>query len=469
MRFHQKLLALIITLSVFFNPTHWQKRTLRQRQFEKTLTFVFISCFAGTILIALLLWIKEKPTLQPPEAIKISKAIPDPELPKLPKTREEELLLNIEKGEIKLISLSLNKRETLSGLLKRAGLSMTESLEVGKAMELATNIRLLRQGQIFELLFNKENVFYGLKMEDRKGNTISVFKNIDGTFTPQAQEGKIETKIVTIQGIIENNFSQAAQKASVPKTITHQVTQALDGEIDFRTDIKEHSPFTIVFEKKMTQTGREIGRSSLLYVSLTSNKKTYNRYYFIDASGNPGFYNENGESAPKIIMKRPLGSGRISSYFGTRRHPILKYQKHHSGVDFPAPKGTPIPAGADGLIVKMGRNGAYGKYIRIQHTNSFSTAYGHLSAFHKELKVGSYIKRGDIIGYVGSTGRSTGTHLHYEVIKNGVQVNPLQTYTIPKRTLKNSSLANFKKVIEKVSSQIHEIKEPLRSKNQKIK
>ena len=143
-----------------------------------------------------------------------------------------------------------------------------------------------------------------------------------------------------------------------------------------------------------------------------------------------------------------------------RRHPILKYQIQHAGVDFAANSGTPVPAGADGVIVQIGRRGAYGRYVRIKHDSTYSTAYAHLSAFQKGLHVGSVIRKREIIGYVGSSGRATGPHLHYEVLKNGKQVNPLNTYIIPRRTLSGQELKNFIKAAKKVKPDYEYVSPP---------
>ena len=280
---------------------------------------------------------------------------------------------------------------------------------------------------------------------------MSVIKDADGDYIPQSREGRVLKEKVRAEGMIMTSFAEAAKEQDIPASIVQQVMRALEEEVDFNA-LQPETPFEVIYEKKVTETGREIGKKTLLYVMLITRKEILQRYYFVDAAGNQGFYNEYGESTAKTIMKRPLGNVRISSRFGMRRHPILKYQVHHAGVDFAAMKGTPVPAGCDGIIVKLGRNGAYGKYIKIKHNNTYSTAYGHLSDFKSDLRVGSSVKKGDIIGYVGSTGRATGAHLHYEVIKNGVQVNPLEaTYTIPKRTLKNKSLEAFIKRAQEIN------------------
>ena len=451
-RFLKKLHPLIHRIYLFLKPAYWRLRTPAQKKFDIKLQYIFIGCFIGVLLTALIIPAAHHLISYPTDETQAHFSDLITEEPLSPeKTADlkeisisDNLLLNEAESQIIPIALQLNKNETLSGLLTRANVNIADALAASESLTLITDLRKLRPGQSFELYFNEDNIFQGLKMEMRSGEVVSTFKNKNGDFIPQSKEGKIETRQISLEGVIQSSFAAAAKEAGVPNIITQQVIRALDGEINFRTDLKAGEPFKIIYEKKTTETGKEIGKSQLLYVSLTTNKDTYQRYYFVDGLGVQGFYNEYGESAPQTIMKRPLGRGRISSNFGTRIHPVLGYQIHHDGVDFPAPTGTPIPAAADGVIVRLGRNGGYGKYIKIKHNNTYSTAYGHMNAYNKELRVGSYVKRGETIGYVGSTGRSTGPHIHFEVIKNNKQVNPLKTYTLPKRTLKNRTLQAFK-------------------------
>ena len=163
------------------------------------------------------------------------------------------------------------------------------------------------------------------------------------------------------------------------------------------------------------------------------------------------FYNPRGERGEQTIAQKPLKAiPRLSSKYGWRRHPVLMYRLFHSGADLAAPKGTPIYAGADGVITQIGRKGAYGKYIRIKHAGGYETAYGHMSGFRKGLKRGSRVKRGEVIAYVGATGRATGPHLHYEVWKNGKTTNPLQKHVIKGYQLTGFEMDQFKAMAESI-------------------
>ena len=439
-------------LYLWTKPSYLRHRTFFQKQFDLKLIYAFWG-FLFVILIVVVLFLGSHRTkkFSLPEEEIVAEEVIEPETKEhepvsIPVDENDLPVIQQDDVKVSTISLTLNKNETLSGLLKRADISLQEALDVSEAMNLVFDVRKIRPGQVFEIFFiDKTNTFIGLKTETRNGDIVSVLKNKKGEFIPQTKEGVIENKIFTFEGVVETTFSQAAEKVHVPINIVHQVTRALDGQIDFKKDLKSGAKFKIAYEQKMTDAGKEVGKSQLLYVSLTTSKKTHQRYFFTDGTGKQGFYDENGASTPQTLTQRPLGSARVSSGFGMRLHPILGYQIQHNGIDFAAKTGTAVPAGADGVVTKIGRNGGYGKYIKIKHNETYSTAYGHLDAFNPELRVGSYVKKGEIIGYVGNTGRSTGPHLHYEVVKNGTPVNPLKTYTIPQRVLKNETLAQFKK------------------------
>lgn len=448
----KKIHPLIHRVFLFFKPAYWRKRTQAQKQFDTQLQFIFLGCLIGVIFAAIVVssfrgfmmkkyeHVGEEITEQ--EACPDVKTLLSPEVLEekieeavLPEQEQKEPLLDIQK-------ITLRKNEALSTMLKRAKIKLAEALQIANALDLVTPIRKLRPGQEFELYFTQEGEFRKLVYESRQGEIMSVTKDDDGDYIPQSRDGKIIRDLVRKEGIILTSFAEAAQKMEIPAGVVQQAKRALEDEVDFNA-IQANTPFEVIYERKITETGREIGKKNLLYITLITHKEIIQRYYFVDAAGNQGYYNEYGESSPKVIMKRPLGGVRVSSRFGMRRHPILKYQIHHAGVDFAAMRGTPVPAAADGVIVRLGRNGAYGKYIKIKHNGTYSTAYAHLNSYTTGLRVGSLVKKGDVIGTVGSTGRATGAHLHYEVIKNGQQVDPLGNHVLPKRTLKNKSLEDF--------------------------
>ena len=455
MHYWHKIKSYIWRIALFLKPQHWAHRTASQQEFEHKLLYFFIGCFLGVFLVVAVtpFFAKQKPThpfmqevAEPAHPEERASEVIEEEK----KDVEDVLLINKGEAPVVPVEFSLNKGETLSGLMHRAGVSMQETLNMAEALGLVLDLRKIRPGQKFELFFSQDSVFQGVRLETPQGEIVSAFKTEDGVFVPSFREGKILEQTLKAEGKIETTFSAAAAALEVPKSIVQQTQNVFEGELNFK-DLPAGTSFTVIYGKKVTETGREIGSPKLLYVLINTPRKAYHRYHFVDSSGKLGFYDEHAQAGAKMIMKKPLGNVRISSGFGMRQHPILKYQIHHAGVDFAAPSGTPVPAGADGVIVQIGRRGAYGRYIRIRHDTTYSTAYAHLSGFEKGLRVGSVVKRGDRIGYVGASGRATGPHLHYEVLKNGKQVNPLQTHVIPKRTLNGQDLQNFIKTAKKVT------------------
>jgi len=186
---------------------------------------------------------------------------------------------------------------------------------------------------------------------------------------------------------------------------------------------------------------------------LNSRHNEFKLFRYENEKGVVGYYDENGKGASKTLKKTPINGARISSKYGNRKHPILGYSKAHKGVDFAAPTGTPIPAAGSGKVVFRGWINGYGNYIKVKHNSAYSTAYAHMSRFKPDVKVGTYVKQGQIIGYVGSTGLSTGPHLHYEIIKDGVQVNPLLVKLPSIQNLGGTEIAKFESERDKINIQ----------------
>ena len=258
-RFLKKLHPLIHRGYLFLKPAYWRLRTPAQKRFDIKLQYIFIGCFIGVLATALVIPAAHRLISYPTDEaeVRFSDLITEEPLPPEDVLQKEvqtdDLLLNEAETQIIPILLQLNKNETLSGLLTRADVSMADALAASESLSLITDLRKLQPGQSFELFFNEDNIFQGLKMEMRNGDIISTFKNTDGDFVPQSKEGKIETQLIALEGIIQSSFAAAAQEADVPSSIVQQVTRALDGQINFRTDLKAGEPFKIIYEKKTTE------------------------------------------------------------------------------------------------------------------------------------------------------------------------------------------------------------------------
>ncbi|MCH7936425.1 MAG: M23 family metallopeptidase [Proteobacteria bacterium] len=230
-----------------------------------------------------------------------------------------------------------------------------------------------------------------------------------------------------------------------------ELIRAYSWDVDFQRDIRAGDRFEVMYERffdgpgddKRGDKGWLVYSGPILYAALTLSGKRYPIYLHATKDGDSDYFDDRGQSARKALMRTPIDGARLSSGFGRRRHPILGYTKLHRGVDFAAPRGTPIYAAGNGVVVRSGRNGAYGNYVRIRHNGRYSTAYAHMRAINKSARRGKRVKQGQIIGTVGSTGRSTGPHLHYEILAGGVRTNPMKVKMPSGRRLKGEALENF--------------------------
>jgi murein DD-endopeptidase MepM/ murein hydrolase activator NlpD len=216
-------------------------------------------------------------------------------------------------------------------------------------------------------------------------------------------------------------------------------------DVDFQRELQPGDSFEVLYEALFEDDGSLAKTDGVLYASLTLSGERLDMYNFTPQSGHDDFFDRKGQSVRKTLMRTPIDGARLSSRFGMRKHPVLGYTRQHKGVDFAAPRGTPIYAAGDGVIESAGRNGGYGKYLRIRHNSTYKTAYGHMTRIAKGMRRGKRVRQGQIIGYVGSTGRSTGPHLHYEVLRGGRQVNPLKIKLPSGEKLKAADLASFQR------------------------
>jgi murein DD-endopeptidase MepM/ murein hydrolase activator NlpD len=222
--------------------------------------------------------------------------------------------------------------------------------------------------------------------------------------------------------------------------------------VDFQREIQPNDKFEVLYDQYVNGAGELVHAGQIRYAMLELSGKPIRIYHYVPADGKADFFDPRGESVRKALLRTPIDGARLTSRFGMRQHPILGYTAMHRGIDFAAPTGTPIQAAGNGTVEFIGPNGGYGNYVRIKHTNAFSTAYAHLSGFAKGLRKGGRVSQGQAIGYVGSTGSSTGPHLHYEVLSGGTQINPLSIKVASSRKLEGKELERYKAHLREIDA-----------------
>lgn len=283
---------------------------------------------------------------------------------------------------------------------------------------------------------------------------VTATRQQDGSFTADEIITELLSRPTLARGTIDNNLFTAARKAGASADTVVELIRLFSFDVDFQRDIRQGDGFEILFDQEHDYNGDVARAGPIRYASLTLSGKRRELFRFQPpGEADADYFDENGKTARKALMKTPIDGARLSSGFGPRKHPILGYTRMHKGTDFAAPRGTPIMAAGNGTIEIAGRNGGYGNYIRIRHNGQYKTAYAHLSKFGQGIRKGVRVRQGQTIGYVGSTGRSTGPHLHYEVHFNGKQVNS-RTLKLPTgRTLENSTLVAFQRTRDEITQE----------------
>ncbi|HYC63956.1 MAG TPA: peptidoglycan DD-metalloendopeptidase family protein [Reyranellaceae bacterium] len=270
-----------------------------------------------------------------------------------------------------------------------------------------------------------------------------ITRNDDGSYSGEEKTYKVSPRIVRVEAKINGSLSASGVKAGAPASAMNDFIKALSYDVDFQRELKAGMPFTVVLEQLITSDGRITHHGRLLIGELKLAKRTVTVVRFRPQGGAEGFFNPEGESVVRSFLRTPMDVSKITSRYGMREHPILGYSAMHTGVDFGAPTGTPILAAGAGKVKMAGWNGGYGLYVRIDHTAQIGTGYGHMSRLGPGIKPGASVRQGQVIGFVGSTGMSTGPHLHYEFYKGNQAVNPLAQKHSMRNTLAGKDLARF--------------------------
>jgi murein DD-endopeptidase MepM/ murein hydrolase activator NlpD len=351
-------------------------------------------------------------------------------------------------------TVAIQPGDTLMNVLVRAGLTRTEADNAIRALAKLYSPRRLRPGQ--ELSLNITSARDDAAADGKPTTTLTaltfhasveedveVRRNERGGFVARKITHPLRTRHQRAVGTITDSLFLAAQRYQLPTPVLLQLVQLFSFDVDFQRDIQSGDHFEVLFESKYTEDGELARHGDILFARLTLSGTDVPLYRFVMANGDIDYFNEKGESVRKALMKTPIDGARLSSRYGRRKHPILGYTRMHRGVDFAARRGTPVMAAGDGKIDYAGRKGGYGKYVRIRHNSDYKTAYAHLHKYGRGIRGGKRVRQGQIIGYVGSTGRSTGPHLHYEILRNNRQINPLGLKLPSGIKLKGKRLARF--------------------------
>jgi len=350
-------------------------------------------------------------------------------------------------------TIAMGRGDTVAGLLQKKGVPGPQAYGAVKALSNHFDPRKVRSGQKFFIRLEPDDggLYYlanfSMEVDPVKKVEIARIGEADYQSTLIEKEVKNHERGGAVQ--IENSFYGSALKAGIPEAIVAKMIHIYSWDIDFQRDIRQGDTIEVLYETVETQDGEVVDTGNVLYAAVTNRGKEIPMARFEMKSGKIDYFDPKGRSIRKQLMKTPVDGARISSGYGMRRHPVLGYNKMHKGMDFAAPTGTPIYAAGDGVVEKASRFSSFGNYIRIRHNGSLKTAYAHLNGYAKGVRAGTRVEQGQVIGYVGSTGRSTGPHLHYEVHLDGRQVNPGRLDLPTGEQLESKELETFKALYNK--------------------
>ncbi|AVI82844.1 peptidase M23 [Pseudomonas syringae pv. tomato] len=320
--------------------------------------------------------------------------------------------------------VTVSKGDTLSTLFEKVGLPASTVHEVLASDKQARQFSKLQNGQTLQFELSPDGQLKQLHTKLSELETISLSKSASG-FVFNREISKPNVRNAYVHGVITSSLSQSAQRAGLTHTMTMDMANIFGYDIDFAQDIRKGDEFDVVYEQKVVN-GKSVGTGNILSARFTNRGKTYTAVRYTSKQGTTNYYTADGNSMRKAFIRTPVDFARISSMFSMgRKHPILNKIRAHKGVDYAAPRGTPIKATGDGKVLLAGRRGGYGNTVIIQHGDTYRTLYGHMQGFAKGVQTGGTVKQGQVIGYIGTTGLSTGPHLHYEFQVNGVHVDPL--------------------------------------------
>ena len=347
----------------------------------------------------------------------------------------------------KKVKHKIKQGETFDKILESYSINKKEILKIKQSLKKKINLNKVNTKQIIEFSLDKTNNKVN-EFSYQISNTQKVYlkRNIkEDSFSEEIVTIKLNKHIVYKENVILQSLYKSASDQEIPPNTIIEFARIYGFQVDFQRDIRKEDKFQIMYEIFLNEKKEIIETGEILYANLKLSGQDNSLYYF-DKEGSEGHYDRNGKSVKKALMKTPINGARLSSPFGMRKHPIDGFNKMHKGTDFAAPMGTPIMASGDGVIKKAGWCGGGGNCVKIRHNSTYETVYAHMSKFARGIKSGVRVKQGQTIGYVGSTGKSTGPHLHYEVIVNGKKVNSQRLKLPSGKILKGKERKTFETI-----------------------
>lgn len=343
--------------------------------------------------------------------------------------------------------------ETFEAAVRRAGVAPDEARQAVLTLAEAMDTVHIKAGMAFDAAVAHPRSergparLIGLSLRTGPATAITLSRTFDGALRLREMEEQVREEETVAKGQIDGSLYESAQRLGATPTVTAQVAKMFAHKLDFQRDIQPGDDFTLIFDRKVTESGRTIETGDLEYAEI----KGVKFYRFERNDGEVEYFDEAGKNVKGFLLRTPVDGARMTSSFGMRRHPILGFNRMHQGIDFGAGSGTPVVAAGDGVVVEARRWGGYGNWLRIRHTNGWETGYAHLSRYGKGVRAGQRVKQGQVVAYVGSTGASTGPHLHYEIWSGGKRVNP-NGVKVPQGTvLAGAELGAFRAEIARIN------------------
>ncbi len=365
----------------------------------------------------------------------------------------------IEEPQPQVITLThkISKGESLSTIFSKLDLSRKDLHAIIHSNKLGKQFASIRPGKNLFVVTDDTGVLQQLSYKQSKVKTL-IANRLDDRFNVEIISKSITTEIVNAQATINSSLFLDGKAAGLSDKTIMQLANIFAWDIDFALSLRKGDKFTVVYEKLFVE-GQEFGTGEIISAEFVNQNHAFTAVRFEDKNGNVSYFSPEGKSMRKAFLRTPIEFARISSHFNLKRkHPVLNRIRAHKGVDYAARTGTPITTTGDGKITYRGRQRGYGRVVIVQHGQKYSSLYAHMSRFKKGQRVGSHVKQGNIIGYVGKSGLATGAHLHYEFRVNGIHRNPLTVKLPHAEPIKKSLLAAFKKQTQPLIAQLNKIK-----------